>query len=236
MKIIIGILLAFFVTFSVGTAFGHGAGIEASPLVFTNDREIKVTVELLPSDFYKSDEKMIKIDAYDHTNRETITNASFKVEIFNDNQLLLDEWFYTQDGNLILQVDPDVIVTSRDSIEISGEKNNFGMWEKSDGAPLIITGPIFDKGGIYTFKIKLDAQDEIGIISDIEEVEIDEDTKSAKVIVKDNQLSLAIGKEGQNARLAAKLTGYKIDIEGLGDSPPEETVEETVEETNEEEE
>ncbi len=72
--------------------------------------------------------------------------------------------------------------------------------------------------------------------ADIEEVEIDEDTKSAKVIVKDNQLSLAIGKEGQNARLAAKLTGYKIDIEGLGDSPPEETVEETVEETNEEEE
>ena len=33
---------------------------------------------------------------------------------------------------------------------------------------------------------------------------------------------MAIGKEGQNARLAAKLTGYKIDIEGLGDSPPEE--------------
>ncbi|MEC9087343.1 MAG: peptidase [Thermoproteota archaeon] len=168
MKIIIGILLVFFITFSVGTAFGHGAGIEASPLVFTNDREIKVTVELLPSDFYKSDEKMIKIDAYDHTNRETITNASFKVEIFNDNQLLLDEWFYTQDGNLILQVDPDVIVTNRDSIEISGEKNNFGMWEKTDTTPLIITGPIFDKGGIFTFKIKLDAQDEIGIISDVE--------------------------------------------------------------------
>lgn len=36
--------------------------------------------------------------------------------------------------------------------------------------------------------------------------------KSCRVIVPDNQLSLAIGKEGQNARLAAKLTGYKIDI------------------------
>ena len=36
--------------------------------------------------------------------------------------------------------------------------------------------------------------------------------KSAKVIVPDSQLSLAIGKEGQNARLAARLTGYKIDI------------------------
>ena len=62
--------------------------------------------------------------------------------------------------------------------------------------------------------------------ADIELVEIDEHTKSAKVTVKDNQLSLAIGKEGQNARLAAKLTGYKIDIQGLGDSPVVEEVEE----------
>ena len=39
-----------------------------------------------------------------------------------------------------------------------------------------------------------------------------EGTKSCRVVVPDDQLSLAIGKEGQNARLAAKLTGYKIDI------------------------
>ncbi len=43
-------------------------------------------------------------------------------------------------------------------------------------------------------------------------VSTDEDEKSAQVIVPDYQLSLAIGKEGQNARLAARLTGYKIDI------------------------
>ena len=168
MRYFLGLLLVFFITFSVGTAFGHGAGIEASPLVFTNDREVKVTVELLPSDFYKSDQKMIKIDAYDHTNRETITNASFKVEIFNDGKLLLNEWFYANDGILILKVDPDVIVTNRNSIEISGEKNNFGLWEKTDESPLIVTGPIFDEGGIFTFKITLDAQDEIGIISNVE--------------------------------------------------------------------
>ena len=70
--------------------------------------------------------------------------------------------------------------------------------------------------------------------ADIDEVEIDEDLKSARVVVKDSQLSLAIGKEGQNARLAAKLTGYKIDIEGLGDSPQED-IEETEEAKNEEE-
>ena len=43
-------------------------------------------------------------------------------------------------------------------------------------------------------------------------VTVDIEEKSALVVVPDYQLSLAIGKEGQNARLAAKLTGYKIDI------------------------
>ena len=43
-------------------------------------------------------------------------------------------------------------------------------------------------------------------------VDIKEDQKFAQVIVQDNQLSLAIGKAGQNVRLAAKLTGWKIDI------------------------
>lgn len=48
--------------------------------------------------------------------------------------------------------------------------------------------------------------------SEVVEVTMLEDGKSCRVVVPDNQLSLAIGKEGQNARLAAKLTGFKIDI------------------------
>ncbi|MCH3963985.1 MAG: transcription termination factor NusA [Clostridium sp.] len=44
------------------------------------------------------------------------------------------------------------------------------------------------------------------------DVQLDEDSKFAQIIVDDDQLSLAIGKEGQNVRLAAKLTGWKIDI------------------------
>src|SRR5438270_4763699 len=46
----------------------------------------------------------------------------------------------------------------------------------------------------------------------VREVRLDEDTGTATVIVNDYQLSLAIGKEGQNARLAARLTGWRIDI------------------------
>ena len=48
--------------------------------------------------------------------------------------------------------------------------------------------------------------------SDVEEVRLADEGKVCRVIVPDDQLSLAIGKEGQNARLAARLTGYKIDI------------------------
>jgi N utilization substance protein A len=46
----------------------------------------------------------------------------------------------------------------------------------------------------------------------VKEVHIDEETKTADVVVSEHQLSLAIGKEGQNARLAARLSGYKVDI------------------------
>ena len=49
----------------------------------------------------------------------------------------------------------------------------------------------------------------------VAEVRIDEETRTATVLVPDKSLSLAIGKEGQNARLAARLTGWRIDIKSL---------------------
>lgn len=58
----------------------------------------------------------------------------------------------------------------------------------------------------------------------VKEVNIDEDEKTADVIVSEHQLSLAIGKEGQNARLAARLSGYKVDIRSDAE-PAEEPVE-----------
>ena len=60
--------------------------------------------------------------------------------------------------------------------------------------------------------------------ADVISVEELPDGKSCRVVVPDDQLSLAIGKEGQNARLAAKLTGYKIDIKP--ESAPLEPIEE----------
>lgn len=54
--------------------------------------------------------------------------------------------------------------------------------------------------------------------SQVIDVIVDEENQSTTVIVPDYQLSLAIGKRGQNARLAAKLTGWKIDIKSETDA------------------
>ena len=63
----------------------------------------------------------------------------------------------------------------------------------------------------------------------VEEVIIDEEEKTATVVVPDYQLSLAIGKSGQNVRLAARLCGWKIDIKShsqyFGDPEDEELLE-----------
>ena len=53
--------------------------------------------------------------------------------------------------------------------------------------------------------------------SEVVHVDLNEDDASAFVVVPERQLSLAIGKEGQNARLAAKLTGYRLDIKSMSE-------------------
>lgn len=55
----------------------------------------------------------------------------------------------------------------------------------------------------------------------ISKVELNEKEQTAKVIVPDDQLSIAIGRQGQNVRLASKLTGWQIDIESAGGTKPE---------------
>lgn len=65
----------------------------------------------------------------------------------------------------------------------------------------------------------------------VREVRLDDETGTATVIVHDQQLSLAIGKEGQNARLAARLTGWRIDIRSESQEQGEDEDPTTIEET-----
>ncbi|MEE4254365.1 MAG: transcription termination factor NusA [Desulfuromusa sp.] len=71
--------------------------------------------------------------------------------------------------------------------------------------------------------------------ADVSRVYIDDDGKSMEIIVPDDQLSLAIGKKGQNVRLAAKLIGWKIDIKSESRAQEEEQEESTSEAVEEDE-
>ena len=96
MKTVSLIILSLVSIALVGTAYGHGIGTESS-ISISDEREIKLTVELLPFDFYKSDQKLVKIYAYDQTNREAVTNTNFTVEIFDDGDILLRDAVYAED-------------------------------------------------------------------------------------------------------------------------------------------
>jgi N utilization substance protein A len=74
--------------------------------------------------------------------------------------------------------------------ELKGEKIDIVLWDKD---PVVFIANALNPAKVLS-------------------VELKEEDNSALVVVPDNQLSLAIGKEGQNARLGAKLTGWKIDI------------------------
>ena len=134
MKSVFLIILTLVAVTLMGTAYGHGIGIESS-VGISNDRDIKLTVELLPFDFYQSDQKIIKINAYDQSNREDLTNTNFDVQIINDENILLNDSFFAEDGILIIDEDE--------------------------------TGQIFDNGGIFTFIIVINAEDEFGTVSDL---------------------------------------------------------------------
>jgi N utilization substance protein A len=82
--------------------------------------------------------------------------------------------------------------------------------EKIDVVPWSADAPTFVANALQPAKVK--------------EARVNPETQTALVIVPDYQLSLAIGKEGQNARLAAKLTGFRIDIKSETQMSDEERV------------
>lgn len=101
----------------------------------------------------------------------------------------------------VLSHDPDVDPVGA-CVGINGTRVN-AVVDELRGEKIDIIN--YDENPAYLIENALSPAKVIAVIAD-------QDNKEATVIVPDNQLSLAIGKEGQNARLAAKLTNYKIDI------------------------
>ena len=101
-------------------------------------------------------------------------------------------------------VDPVGTCIGNKGIRVQAIVNEIGGQEKIDLIQWSSEPAIYIANALSPSKVKI--------------VWINESEKVARVIVPNNQLSLAIGKEGQNARLVAKLTGWKIDIKSVAQS------------------
>ena len=88
-------------------AFGHGTGIESSPFVKVDDRDIRLTIEHLILDNDESTSKFFQIHAYDRTNKITVENINFDIKLYNGNKLLLDDSFFEKEGLLVLDLSTD---------------------------------------------------------------------------------------------------------------------------------
>ncbi|MDR1132234.1 MAG: transcription termination factor NusA [Oscillospiraceae bacterium] len=121
----------------------------------------------------------------------------------------------------------DGVVEIRSIAREAGSRTKIAVWSNDPDVDPIgacvgprggrVAGIVDELGGEKIDIIKFSEQPEAIIAAalspaDAIAVTVPDESKSCRVIVPDNQLSLAIGKEGQNVRLAAKLTGYKIDI------------------------
>ncbi len=121
----------------------------------------------------------------------------------------------------------------------AGSRTKIAVWSKDENVDAVgaCIGPkgirvakiVEELGGEKIDVVKYSEEPEQFVAAalspaDVLEVTIlDEEAHSCRVIVPDTQLSLAIGNKGQNARLAARLTGYKIDIKSESDPIDEET-------------
>ena len=122
---------------------------------------------------------------------------------------------------------PQVLVEVNPIAREAGSRTKMAVWSSDEAVDPIgaCVGPAGQRVGSIVSELrgeKIDiikySEDPAEFIAaalapaDVVDVQLSDEGKMCRVVVPDDQLSLAIGKEGQNARLAARLTGYKIDI------------------------
>jgi len=147
--------MIFCLLFPASSVYGHGLGIDTISSINIQEKQISVSVEM-PM-YFENDQEQITITATDTETDETAKNVTFLIGIFNDDEMILRNYFFAEDGILPIVVTP----TDDKEIIIYGEQDSLlGAWHGTDLDPLEITGPLFNSGGLYTFEIEVRTIDE----------------------------------------------------------------------------
>ena len=155
LKKLLVLSMIFCLLFPASSVYGHGLGIDTISSINIQEKQISVSVEM-PM-YFENDQEQITITATDTETDETAKNVTFLIGIFNDDEMILRNYFFAEDGILPIVVTP----TDDKEIIIYGEQDSLlGAWHGTDLDPLEITGPLFNSGGLYTFEIEVRTIDE----------------------------------------------------------------------------
>ena len=145
-----------FLLFPVSSVYGHGLGIDTIHSVDVQGKKISISVEL-PVSFEQTGEKQITITATEDETKENAKNVTFLIGLFHENKMIFRNYFFAPDGVLPIKVNP----TQEGEITIHGEQDSLlGAWHGTESNPIMISGPIFNSGGLYNFEIEVRTIDE----------------------------------------------------------------------------
>ena len=155
LKKLLVLSMIFCLLFPASSVYGHGLGIDTISSINIQEKQISVSVEM-PM-YFENDQEQITITATDTETDETAKNVTFLIGVFQDNEMILRNYFFAEDGILPIVVTP----TDDKEIIIYGEQDSLlGAWHGTDLDPVEITGPLFNSGGLYTFEIEVRTIDE----------------------------------------------------------------------------
>ena len=147
--------IIFCLLFPASSVYGHGLGIDTISSISIQEKQISISVEM-PM-YFENDQEQITITATDTETDETAKNVTFLIGIFHNNEMILRNYFFAEDGILPIMVTP----TDDKEIIIYGEQDSLlGAWYGTDSNSVEITGPLFNSGGLYTFEIEVRTIDE----------------------------------------------------------------------------
>ena len=147
--------MIFCLLFPASSVYGHGLGIDTISSISIQEKQISVSIEM-PM-YFENDQEQITITATDNETDETAKNVTYLIGIFYKDEMILRNYFFTENGVLPIIVTP----TDNGDITIIGEQDSLlGAWSGTESNPIEITGPLFNSGGLYTFEIEVRTIDE----------------------------------------------------------------------------
>ncbi|RDJ31148.1 MAG: peptidase [Crenarchaeota archaeon] len=158
----LGVLIAVSMLFiTVTPAFAQHHGGSLAPPIDFGGMQVALSSVLSPEDFSFGDSKSanLSIRFFDSTSDTNIKSVTYRVQIFQDDNLVANEYFYDEDGTLDLEIRPTTGCTQEDLWKCTkylGEKHAIAGAYYARGSSIpIIQGPVFDKSGDYNVKVSI---------------------------------------------------------------------------------